>query len=201
MLIALCTAQRVGYLENPSHLHVPTVRQVGVGAAQSTCNGNNLIVLPAAVPSDTTGGWVPPLAVDAVHVLLVPRSEGGLAYGVVFNSSSDGTRPHSLVAKGPAVPIGPPPSLGGGGGGSDGRWVRLPVSGPPLGTGTYWIGLLGSNDSTCFGSSAQSGGPATGPGSRDAYAPNPFVNGPEAPAGGQWTLHSDLSFAVYATYV
>ena len=54
-------------------------RQVGAGAAQSTCNGNNLIVLPAAVPSDTSGSGVPPLAVDAVHVLLASRTDGSQA--------------------------------------------------------------------------------------------------------------------------
>ena len=149
------------------------------------------------MPTDTSGSGIPPLAVDAVYVLLVPRTDGSSAYGVVFNSTSDGTKPDSLVAKGLAVPIGAPPPGGDGGG----TWVRLPVCGPPLVSGTYWIGFLGSNDSTCFGAGAQKGGPATGPGSRDAYAANPFADGPKAPAEGRWTLNGGLSFAVYATYV
>ena len=84
-------------------------------------------------------------------------------------------------------------------------WVNLPM--PPgleLPTGTtgdasvvYWLGMLASKDSTCFGLPKSATNPSLGPGAVDSFAATPFAGG--APANlSSWTV-GGWSFSAFAT--
>ena len=108
-----------------------------------------------------------------------------------FCSGSSNNFPYQLVAKGPITTLEQPT-------GEEGpTWARLPMPQTVLKAGTYWVGVLFEEDTTCYSDGAATN-PAVGPGSRDAFAYRPFASGPGVGPEMSWTRGGG-SLAIYAT--
>ena len=174
-----------------------TCQQANAGAAAlpEVCNGNFEIMAAVCLPG--------PVELDALYPKLLAKTNGSRVIGVVYDVGLPsgpnksfcsanvvaGHFPRRLVAKGPLTVLEAT---------SEATWLRLPMPPTTLKAGSYWIGVLFEADTVCY-SDAKAPNPAVGPGSRDAFAYQPFASGPSEGPGMTWTRGASGAFAIYAT--
>jgi hypothetical protein len=179
-------------------------KAVALETTGNICGGNFSILTPTTFDFATVGAATmrQNATVDAIHVYIEPndvRNKDAALVGLLYRSDSLGSA-KQLLGSGTAVspftnwsfnglqPLGKP------------VWVRLPMPAVRLpaaaqnGT-VFWVGMLGSKDTTCFGAANKgAGSPPLGPLAPDNYAKTPMG----ASTSAAWT-NGSFSFSAYAS--